>query len=356
MSSPPPSGRPSTPTHFEVTPVFARSLDAFSVYLTVEGGLAENTRKAYRRDLFKWGDYLRRHGCDDFAALNHELTQGYLVELHRRDYRPSTLARHVVALRMWLRWLHETRQIPRDLTTLLELPKREKNLPHVPNAAEARTLVSTPTAETLALRDRAILELLYGCGLRVSELCSLTENSLDLRVGYVRCMGKGRKERIVPVGRQARDAVEAYLEHERPQLLAARVPAIGQGGRDTSRRPAAPVDPLTPRLRKQLPLFVSRRGNGLDRSQVWRIVKRAARLLGLRGKISPHTLRHCFATHLLEGGANLRVVQELLGHADLSTTEIYTHVQTDRLRKIHEQCHPRGAAAWADRHEQRRRS
>lgn len=354
------------PEH-DLSPRFAKALDDFAVFQSVECGLSENTRLAYRRDLAKFGDFLSRRGCDQFDKITHETTQAFLVALHRKGYRNSTMTRQVTALRVWLRWLHETGRVTRDLTSLLELPKRERNLPGVLNQPTTQTLVTTAVDEKMSLRDRAILELLYGCGLRVSELCGLTENSVDLRAGYVRCMGKGRKERVVPVGQRARDALEAYLEHQRPGLIARGVAGGGlsmSGPARPHRKAAAKrsetaddeIAVVTPRVRKQLPLFLSSRGNPLDRVQVWKVVKRAARLLGIKGKVSPHTLRHCFATHLLEGGANLRVVQDLLGHADLSTTEIYTHVQTDRLRAIHEQCHPRGAAAWSERHEQRRRS
>ncbi len=321
------------PGVFECTPAFLDSLERFRVYQNVELGAAPNTVAAYRRDLLQFGDYLRRRGIDDFAALSAEDFQGHLVELTDAGYCEATIARHVVAIRMWLRWLHETRQVPHDLTSLLESPKLWKRLPHALNLDRTAELVTSPDLDhPLGLRDRAILELFYACGLRVSELCGLNEADVNTAAGYLRCLGKGRKERVVPIGIKARDAIEAYREHLRPQLL--------ERALRTGRAPS----PLTDKVKAQLPLFFSRNGGRIDRSAVWRIVKREALRLGIVGKVSPHTLRHSFATHLLEGGADLRVVQELLGHASLATTEIYTHVQTRRLREIHAACHPHGGA------------
>jgi integrase/recombinase XerD len=315
------------------TPIFEASLEAFHVYQNVECGLAANTIRAYRRDLRCFGGFLRRRSIDSWNEINSSVVQGHLVELTDAGYCESTIARHVTAIRMWLRWLHETRQIPEDLTTLLESPKRWKRLPHTLNLDHTAELVTSPEADQpLGLRDRAMLELFYACGLRVSELCGLCQRDVNLTAGYVRCMGKGQRERVVPVGRQARDAIEAYREHLRPKLI--------QRGIETGRIPA----PVTPRVDAALPLFMSRNGGAMERTTVWRIVRREALRRGIKGRASPHTLRHSFATHLLEGGADLRVVQELLGHVSIDTTEIYTHVQTGRLREIHARCHPHGGA------------
>ncbi len=313
------------------TPAFDASLEAFHVYQNVECGLAANTIQAYRRDLRRFGDFLRRQSIDTWSAITPRVVQGHLGELSGAGHRESTIARHVAAIRMWLRWLYETKQIPKNLTTLLEPPKRWKRLPHTLNLDHAVELVTSPELDhPLGLRDRAMLELFYACGLRVSELCGLRQRDVNLNVGYVRCMGKGRRERVVPIGREARDALEAYLEHRRPKLL--------QRALETGRAPS----PLTNKVRAALPLFLSRNGGPMERTAVWRIVRREARRCGIKGKVSPHTLRHSFATHLLEGGADLRVVQELLGHVSVNTTEIYTHVQTGRLREIHARCHPHG--------------
>jgi len=317
---------------------FLESLAAFRVYQTVELGLSTNTVAAYRRDLEQCGDFFRRRGVDDWNAITPQLLQDLLVELSDRGFKESTLARKVVALRMWLRWLRQTRAVAQDLTSQLELPKRWQRLPATLNLDRTTELVTSPDPQRpLALRDRAILELFYACGLRVSELCSLREGDLNRAAGYVRCLGKGRKERVVPVGRCALDAVAAYVEHLRPRLLE-------EGGRRGRWKL-----PLTRATAASLPLFLSRTGGPLDRVAVWSLVRREATRRGIAGKVSPHTLRHSFATHLLEGGADLRVVQELLGHASIATTEIYTHVQTRRLQEIHARCHPRGAEAMRNK-------
>ncbi len=319
------------PAEHQCTPAFEASLEAFHVYQNVECGLAANTIQAYRRDLRRFGDFLRRESIGTWTDIDPQVVQRHLIELTGAGYCESTIARHVVAIRMWLRWLNETKQIPEDLTTLLESPKRWQRLPQTLNLDRTVELVTSPELDhPLGLRDRAILELFYACGLRVSELCGLRHSDLNLSAGYVRCMGKGRRERVVPVGRKARDAVEAYAEHLRPKLLQR---ALETGRVET---------PLTNKLRAALPLFLSRNGGPLERTAVWRIVRRQAKRCGIQGKTSPHTLRHSFATHLLEGGADLRVVQELLGHVSVNTTEIYTHVQTSRLRELHARCHPHG--------------
>ena len=268
---------------------------------------------------------------DNWTEIRPQIVQGHLIELTEADYCEATIARHVVAIRMWLKWLHHTRRIPEDLTTLLEPPKRWKRLPQTLNLDRTVELITSPDLDhPLGLRDRAILELFYACGLRVSELCGLRMKDVNLNAAYLRCMGKGSRERVVPIGGKARDAIEAYLEHLRPEQLQH---ALENGRIET---------PLTDKARADLRLFLSRTGGPIERTAVWRIVKKQARLCGIKGKVSPHTLRHSFATHLLEGGADLRSVQELLGHANVCTTEIYTHVQTKRLSELHARCHPHG--------------
>jgi integrase/recombinase XerD len=321
-------------SRYEVSPAFTKSLDEFRVYQNVELGLSPRTLEAYRRDLERFGDYLRRQGVEDWERITPLVVQGHLVELTAERYRTSTIARHLVSLRMWLRWLLLTGRIAKDLTSAIELPKREKPLPHVLNRQRAEELVTAPdTGQPLGLRDRAILELFYSSGLRVSELCGLREGDVNLAAGFVRCLGKGRRERVTPVGSAARDALEAYVEHERPKLVQKAVAA----GRVKL--------PLTRAVAAGLPLFLSRTGGAIERTAVWRLVRREAARRGIAGKVSPHTLRHSFATHLLEGGADLRVVQELLGHASVATTQIYTHVEIGRLHDVHRRCHPHGADA-----------
>ncbi len=320
------------------TPAFLRTLAAFRVYQNVELGLSANTISAYRRDLERFGDFLRRRGVDDWSRIDAQLIQDYMVEQSRLGHKETSLSRRVVALRMWLRWLHLTHQVKEDLTSLVVLPKKWQRLPETLNLDQVATLVTAPDPDRpLAARDTAMLELFYASGLRVSELCNLRMGDLNLKAGYVRCVGKGSKERVLPVGQKALDRLEVYLETLRPRLL------------DQGARHGYWGLPISDRVAATIPLFLSRSGGPLDRMSVWRMVRREARRLGISGKVSPHTLRHCFATHLLEGGADLRVVQELLGHASIATTEIYTHVQTRRLREIHDRCHPRGKRALEKR-------
>ena len=318
---------------FLCTTKFESSLADFRVYQNVELGLAPGTLEAYARDLRRFGAFLRRRDTEDWTQLSPELIQDYLMEQAELGHKETTLARRVVALRMWLRWLHLTHQIPHDVTSLVELPKRWQRLPLTLNLDRTTELVTSPDeGHPLGLRDRAMLELFYSSGLRVSELCGLREGDLNLDAGYVRCMGKGRKERVTPVGGKARETLRDYVEQLRPKLVDEGL----QRGRWNK--------PFTKSVRATVPLFLSRTGGPVDRTAVWRVVRREAARRGIPGKVSPHTLRHSFATHLLEGGADLRVVQELLGHADIGTTEIYTHVQTKRLKEIHDRFHPRGAA------------
>jgi len=324
------------------SPAFLRALDGFRIYQNVELGLSANTIEAYRRDLLRFGEFLRRRGIDNWNTLTPMVIQDYLVEQSRLRHKETTLARRVVALRMWLRWLHVTRQISDELTSQVDLPKRWERLPLVLNLDRTVELVTSPdVTEPLGPRDRAMLEMFYACGLRVSELCGLREGDVNLAAAYVRCLGKGRKERVTPIGSKAREALVAYLAEERPKL-------IGKGGQRGRWKL-----PLTKAFAATLPLFLSRTGGPIERTAVWRLVRREAVRRGIPGKVSPHTLRHSFATHLLEGGADLRVVQELLGHASISTTEIYTHVQTRRLLDVHARCHPRGVEALRRRKEAR---
>lgn len=348
-----PADRPATPraaipgdsAAYACSPRFLAALDAFRVFQNVELGLSARTLEAYRRNLRRFGDFLLRRRVDDFDAVTPELVQQHLVELlgtkplressvrgaPRVRYADASLAQHVVSLRVFLRWLYENGRMQRNITDLLELPKRGLRLPQTLNLDRTLELVTSPDVEKkLGLRDRAILELFYSSGLRVSELCGLAMRDLNLAAGYVRCMGKGRRERIVPVGGAARDALEAYLAQERPRLL------------EKLLRTRADDRPVTKSVHQTLPIFLSRSGRGVERTAVWRLVRREATRRGIGGKVSPHVLRHSFATHLLEGGADLRVVQELLGHASVVTTQIYTHVQTRRLRETHQRCHPHG--------------
>ncbi len=283
-------------------------------HLFIECGLAGNTISAYQRDLIEFWDSLLE-GNVHLAGLSISDVQSHLIRLQRRGLAVSSIARHLAAIKMFTRFLFAERLIRSDVASLLETPKRWRTIPDVLHYSQVDALLNAPDpADDFYLRDRALLELLYATGMRVSETSDLRLDQINLTVGYLRCIGKGRKERIVPIGRMAIDAVQEYLDTLRPQLVGANFCGT---------------------------LFLSRTGRPLDRTNIWRLVRKYAREVGLQKNVSPHTLRHCFATHLLTGGADLRVVQELLGHADVTTTQLYTHVDPVHLKAIHRKCHPR---------------
>ena len=237
------------------------------------------------------------------------------MDLGRGGLVVSSIARHLAAIKVFLRHLYAERVLRRDLASLIESSKRWRTIPDAVRYNQVEALLAAPDPrEEFYLRDRALLELLYATGMRVSEVVDLTLEQINLRLGYVRCIGKGRKERIIHVGRTAIAAVEEYLEYLRPRLL---------GDRSVSA------------------IFLSRTGRPLDRTNMWRLVRKYAITAGVDKPLSPHTLRHCFATHLLSGGADLRIVQELLGHADVTTTQVYTHVDEAQLKRVHREYHPR---------------
>jgi integrase/recombinase XerD len=285
----------------------------FLLHLASERGLAENTLLAYRRDLEDVGDAFAARGktltnasADDF--------RNYLQDQRRRGQSTKTVARRLAAIRVFLRYLAANGHDVVGILQQLERPKPERDLPKVLSKTQVAQLINAPDpASPLWARDVAILELLYASGLRATELCDLKARDVNLQVGCVRVLGKGMKERIVPLGRAAAEAVGRYVAECRPKLE--------RGPREQ--------------------LFLSRTGKPLDRVALWMLVEKYGRSSGLLRQVSPHTLRHCFATHLIGGGADLRVVQELLGHSDISTTQIYTHVDQDRLKAIHQKYHPR---------------
>ena len=288
---------------------FRAALQAFLDKLAVERGLSPNTIRAYARDLRDHLRFLHSQGIGDFDAVDESHLIVYLGRLRRASAAPATVMRKLSAIRTFYRHLAREEAIPADPTANLPSAQLRRRLPSVLSIEEVIRLLAQPDPTTpRGLRDRAMLELLYATGLRVSELVNLSRGDINLDLGLVRCLGKGSKERIVPVGRPALDAVQAYLD---------------------SRRDAAPV------------LFPGNKGRPLTRVAFWRITRRYARQAGIRAPISPHTLRHSFATHMLEGGADLRAIQELLGHANIVTTQIYTHVSTDRLREVYRAYHPR---------------
>jgi len=292
-------------------------------YLRVERGLSPATIAAYGADLRAFAA-----GCTgrpDWSA-RPDAAREYLSSMARppRVLRPSTRRRRAAAVRAFYRFLFAEGLIERDVAGLLDLPRQQRQLPDTLDQAEVDALLSAPAATTAeGLRDRALLELLYACGLRIGEALGLDLDDVSLRQRTVRVIGKGDRERLLPVGAPALDALSAYLESVRTAWLeraVARDPRVARRGG---------------------PLFMSAQGRRLSRMSAWRGIRRAALAAGIRGHVTPHTLRHSFATHLLEGGADLRVVQELLGHASISTTQLYTHLTGERIKQVYARAHPR---------------
>jgi integrase/recombinase XerD len=291
------------------------AIASFLTHIRVEKGLSANTVSAYRRDLMKFNDFAQKRKFSLEAVRSDDLMD-FLAGLYRQRLESKSVARHLVSLRNFFRFAQTQELIPEDPSVNLESPKIRRSLPGYLRLEEVERLLAQPDAKTpLGMRDRAMLEVLYSAGLRVSELVGLRVGDLDTKVGCVRCIGKGDKERIVPIGKKALGMVERYLREARPKLL----------GKATG----SPT------------LFVNRRGGALSRVGVWKILSAYGRRAGLRVALTPHMLRHSFATHLLERGADLRSVQLMLGHADISTTQIYTHVVEERLKQIYKAHHPR---------------
>ena len=291
-------------------------LDAFGDFLWLEHGLARNSIESYRRDLTAFACWLARQGDVRLDAVEAHHLSAYLAELSART-KPSSQRRLISAWRRFYRYLLERRLIAHDPTLLIDMPLQPARFPRTLTEANVETLLHAPdTDTTLGLRDRCMLEVLYATGLRVSELVELRMFSVSIQEGLVRVMGKGSKERLVPLGEHALGLLQAYLADARHELLAGRTSDA---------------------------VFVTRRGSGMTRQMFWKLIKRHALNAGIAPeRISPHTLRHAFATHLINHGADLRVVQMLLGHSDISTTQIYTHVARERLKRLHQQHHPRG--------------
>jgi integrase/recombinase XerD len=287
---------------------------AFLSYCRVEKGLSENTIAAYGRDMKKLVEFGEKQGRS-LQQFRRDDVVDFLTSLYRRKLDSRSVARHLVTLRNFFRFALAEGLIKEDPTLNVDSPKFRMSLPSYLSMAEVERLLAQPDAKTVrGLRDKAILELLYSTGLRVSELTGLRVGDLHMDMGRLRCVGKGDKERLVPVGRAALAAVQEYLHSARPKLL---------------RGEASPF------------LFLNQRGGKLGRIGIWHTLAKYGRQAGLRIKLSPHKLRHSFATHLLERGADLRSVQMMLGHADISTTQIYTHVAQERLKQIYKQHHPR---------------
>ncbi len=291
-------------------------LERFAEYLTLEQGSSVRTNESYGRDLQRLAEWAVAHGARSPETLTAAHLREFVYYLKDLGLSPASIRRGVSAIRTWYRFLLAEGAVKADPSERLETPRKWRTLPEVLTSVEVDRLINAVALEEpLAFRDRAMLELAYGAGLRVGEWITLKVADVVLEEGVVRVFGKGSKERLVPVGRKATGAVAIYLREIRPQL---------------ERGKGAGV------------LFLSARGQPLSRMGAWKILRKYVTLAGITKQVTPHTLRHSFATHLLEGGADLRSVQEMLGHADISTTQVYTHVDREYLRSVHRQFHPRG--------------
>ncbi len=291
-------------------------IEEFINYLAVERGLAQNTLLAYRRDLVKYIQYLSAQAIESPNQVKREQVTSYMYDRKQQGLSANSIARNLAAIKMFHRFLIRERLAKEDPTTLVDTPKLWKRVPDVLSTAEIEAIIKASSGRRWQeVRDQAILELMYASGMRVSELVNLKVENVNLDVGYVRCIGKGSKERIIPIGKKAKVCIKKYCDSIRGRLVKNDVTGV---------------------------LFLSRLGKRISRQSVWKLIKHYAQKARIPKTIKPHTLRHSFATHLLEHGADLRSVQEMLGHSDISTTQIYTHVDKERLRAIHKEFHPRG--------------
>lgn len=293
----------------------ASTIAAFLDELVYARGLSKNTREAYGNDLRDFSRFLAQRSIHDLSEVQRKDIGDFLGEERRAGFADTTRARRLVAIKVFFSWLTEERELDRNPAETLSRPHLWDHLPDTLTEDQvARLLEAADGTTPLSIRNRAMLELLYACGLRASELVSLEREDVHLDEAFLRCTGKGQKQRVVPIGSTAVRSLRAYLAESRPAL-------------DKGKRSPA--------------LFLSNRGLAMSRKTLWKIVSDTAAKAGLLGQVHPHTLRHCFATHLLDHGANIRAIQEMLGHADISTTQIYTHVDTHRLLETHRKFHPR---------------
>ena len=292
-----------------------RQINNYMHYLAVEKGLSKNTLESYRRDLEKFIAFMSEHQISKPEEVDRDALNLFIADLKIKGRATSTISRGIASIRSFFNFLLQEGLIKTNPSLELESPKLEKKLPRVLTTGEIDRLLAQPLAgDNNGLRDKAMLELLYATGIRVSELVSLNISDFDPRVGFLRCSGKGMKERIVPIGTLAINSVNEYVIRSRPRLL---------------------------KTNGETALFVNQHGNRLTRQGFWKILKKYARKTNIQGEITPHTLRHSFATHLLENGADLRSVQEMLGHSDISTTQIYTQITRRKIREVYDQTHPR---------------
>ncbi len=291
-------------------------IEEFLNYLSVERGLAKNTIDSYRMDLVKFANFLTGGAVTSLDKVKRPDITDYLMSQKDKGLTATSLSRNLVAIKMLFRYLTRERFIKEDVTSVIEAPKTWKKLPDAISLEEIESLLAAPNLKSWqGIRDRAFLELMYATGIRVSEAAGLRLIDLNMDVGYIKCIGKGQKERIVPLGRKAKEALKRYLEKVRPLLA-----------KKNSQEPS---------------LILNRFGRKISRQSLWSLIKLYAKKARIKKRLTPHTLRHSFATHILERGADLRIVQELLGHANIATTQIYTHISKDRLKAIHHKYHPR---------------
>jgi len=290
-------------------------LDSFLAYITVEKGLSKNTLESYGRDVRKFLTFLEEGHIETVHEIKYENILDFLSSFKKQGFSDTTTVRTIVSIKQFFKYLLLEKIIKEDPTSQIHTPKMKKSIPGVISLEDVEKVLASPDENTPeGLRDLAMLEVLYATGIRVSELINLKLNEVNFEMGFVIVYGKGSKERIVPMGEQAQEKLKTYMEHSRPTLL---------------------------KQRDCKELFVTRRGKGMTRQGFWKLIKNYALKANITKPISPHTLRHSFATHLLERGADLRTIQIMLGHSDISTTQIYTHVENERLKEIHKKYHPR---------------
>jgi len=290
-------------------------IDSFLNYLSVERGLAKNTIDSYQRDLAGYMNFLESSGFNALSKIQRSDITNFMVSQKNRGLSANSIARALAAIKSFHRFLVRERVLKADPTSLVDSPRLWKKIPETLSLNEVETLLSQPNVrDKQGMRDKAFLETLYATGMRISEVVNLKVSNVNLEVGFARCIGKGNKERVVPLGKKAIEGLKKYLDASRPKFL-------GHNESDF--------------------VFLSRLGKKISRQSLWKIIKRYAFEARIKKPIRPHTLRHSFATHLLERGADLRAVQEMLGHANISTTQIYTHINKDRLKTIHRTFHPR---------------
>lgn len=297
---------------------FKREMQSYKRFLALEKGVSENTISAYMFDIERFSTYVFHQGIEKYALIEIQHIHAFLLMLEELGLALSSRTRTLSSLRGFFSYLFSSKIIDTDITEKAELPKTRRSLPDTLSIEEMLAILEQPDISTRAgIRDRAMLEMLYACGLRVSELCGLKQRDMLLEQEVIRVFGKGSKERIVPIGSSALEWVGSYQSEVRPHFM----------------KQGISTDDI---------LFLNQRGSGISRMSVWNIVTKATRDAGIEKHVHPHTFRHSFATHLLEGGADLRALQEMLGHSDIGTTQIYTHIDREFIRQVHRTYHPRG--------------